>query len=485
MYGHQPKDWGFIPAVHEGTERRDVWLDEPTAASVALFHDMMALRRPPGLVGEPLAPRPSELGWAGAEWEVVPGRPVRVPWRCPAWHTIREMALLREDWLNAWKDVRHQTGPTGLESTREHLAAYLALSWVSLATGRLLRGDEHPGPSPLREELPRNAFATEDVRERLTAGWRDFFEQDLRAICDEILAYEQQKPTTARRFQVVTSWLAYVTCMLAPESGLPRWIVEEFDRCNKELDWLLSNPWERADRAGGDPSSVARYNPNFARHADLILALRLENARFFYEQGGTDDEANRVVRALFSPDDGTVAEVVRKALQDVGKLLHGAEGKLTEIGLGVDGKQVIGPNVQRFAGRVGDQVESTTREDGSTRKDNVDRLELLLHSGGANELEVIELETSLRSMNRTLKADERIDFWTRTHWNVKYRECMRSLELCRVYEHAVRSPFHGAFALFEPSGADLSRLLSEVDRDRELGLRGSRDAGALGGGPAR
>ncbi|MCB1035643.1 MAG: hypothetical protein KDD47_17610 [Acidobacteria bacterium] len=218
------KDWDINPrrsrndySVPAEEEKRRASLLTPrfsdqATASLFIVHDLLALRRPLGLIGHELVPDPFKTVWAGAIWSVGPGRRVRIPWVTPYWSSFWEFSLFR----NAWNEVVRQArmmDPLPRRPKQPYLGDYsfsIFYWWLRIIVSILGKKKEKKGIkrniTPVREGQGFRPPTVEMIQEVFT---------DLLSLKKEVEA-----GTKRRRALLLEHFLCHVVCAFAPESGV-------------------------------------------------------------------------------------------------------------------------------------------------------------------------------------------------------------------------------------------------------------------------
>ncbi len=295
VVAHQVKDWEIILEYDAlGGKKTEVMLSDRTAAAIVFLHDLLALRRMRGIVGESLMKRLlPDLKWAYAKWDLGAAGVVKAKWLTPPWLSFWQCDFLRRGWNDTWMWMRN-VEPTLRENkvlfTNHGVVAYLAYTWIKIGT-IIISADKDSMCSkmnlPTVKEIKEKMGAvkeTQDFKDILKSAPDDHIEKLLKMTQDlekwlklvsDLSEMSKRHGLSAVKRELIHGWLARIACILAPESGIPSSISSLF--FSKKGDKLLTF-WMK---------------PDIARE---IRQIRAETAAQFYKKGSHGE-----VNKLFSP----------------------------------------------------------------------------------------------------------------------------------------------------------------------------------------
>lgn len=218
-----------VPKANKGIP--DTLSNSKAAASIILFHDLLALRENEGIVGEGLPPKPFEYESVYTEWDLGPGREVRFNWPTPNWNSFWEFDLLN----SLLKKVELFVQPFSIQNES------LAFLWIGGISWMLFPEEETVKKSKTKSEMGRSIsqvlkeffnFQENRIDQSISNDcWKIIF----MTIKEEYLI-EKSLASTART-ERIRSWIIALTCLAAPEYGLPENVARNLKACFENEIW--------------------------------------------------------------------------------------------------------------------------------------------------------------------------------------------------------------------------------------------------------
>lgn len=234
------KDFDFRPSgarkadpSHGEGLRHWRFLSDRTTAAIILLHDLLALFRPTGIVGDMLVPKPHQLVWAAGRWDYGRENHLIVPWPMPPWRSFWELCIFRSWWDAAVEKVRGMTG--SVQFLRVEVLAY---TWLYYGTA-IARGNYPKDVNHIDNFINWAPKTREDAWKSVFREMKNVAVANTRIEANSSDSYGATREITARY------WLGCVACTLLPESGLPNAIADYF-MLDSESASALHAYWSQA-----------------------------------------------------------------------------------------------------------------------------------------------------------------------------------------------------------------------------------------------
>lgn len=252
--------------VSNRNEARQIEIGERAKALLILLHDLLALERDGGIIGDhPLSPSSLDLGWAYASWDVGDVEEVRVPWITPAWTSFWEFDQLAHAWNEALRNNKEW------QEQSPNKVTFLAYHWIAAIT--LLFSGKNP-LKPLSRGSPK--------------------EEDWQAVVKTSAELLKLRPSV--RKDRIDSWLARLPVLLAPETGIPEEVRQKFAN-NK----ALKAHWNKPEIASKVRRLRARHLLPFKEKGSLLKSFTPEGRTFPPAPKLTDFSAAKKAQANTMP----------------------------------------------------------------------------------------------------------------------------------------------------------------------------------------